>query len=85
MRFLIAALTVLTMAAPVTGQAQTWPNRPIKLIQAASAGTSGDVAARLFGERLQRSLGQAVVIENIAGAAGLIGGDRKSTRLNSSH
>lgn len=74
MRVVIAILTALVMAGPCFGQAQNWPNRPIKLIQAASAGTSGDVAARLFGERLQRSLGQAVVIENIAGAAGLIGG-----------
>ncbi len=75
MRVLIATLTALfAVVGPSSGHAQNWPNRPIKLIQAASAGTSGDVAARLFGERLQRSLGQAVVVENIAGAAGLIGG-----------
>lgn len=65
---------LITIAVPLSAYAQTWPAKPIKLIQAASAGTSGDVAARLFGERLQRSLGQAVVVENIAGAAGLIGG-----------
>lgn len=65
---------LIAIVAPLSGHAQTWPSKPIKLIQAASAGTSGDVAARLFGERLQRSLGQAVVVENIAGAAGLIGG-----------
>jgi len=61
-------------SAALAAQAQNWPAKPIRLIQAASAGTSGDVAARLFGERVQRSLGQAVVVENIAGAAGLIGG-----------
>ena len=74
MRALTVILTVLTAIATSTAQAQTWPNKPIKLIQAAAAGNSGDVAARLFGERLQRSLGQAVVVENIAGAAGLLGG-----------
>lgn len=71
MRIIIAALIALTT---ISGHTQTWPARPIKLVQAASPGTSGDVAARLFGEHVQRSLGQAVVIENIAGAAGLIGG-----------
>ncbi len=67
-------MALLVAGASLCAHAQNWPNRPIKLIQAASAGTSGDVAARLFGERMQRSLGQAVVVENIAGAAGLIGG-----------
>jgi len=75
MRAFNATLTALMVAAAASAaHAQNWPNRPIRLVQAASAGTSGDVAARLFGERLQRSLGQAVVVENIAGAAGLIGG-----------
>ncbi len=74
MRALIAILTVLAAVATSAALAQTWPNRPIKLIQAAAAGNSGDVAARLFAERLQRSVGQAVVVENIAGAAGLLGG-----------
>ena len=71
------ALLSLTLLAAFTASAaevQNWPTKPIRLVQAASAGTSGDVAARLFGERLQRSFGQAVVVENIAGAAGLIGG-----------
>ena len=75
MRVAIAFMSALSMlGGPSFSNAQTWPNKPIRLIQAASAGTSGDVAARLFGERVQRSLGQAVVVENIAGAAGLIGG-----------
>jgi len=74
-RNLLATLTLTAMMAVVTDSgAQGWPARPIKLVQAASAGTSGDVAARLFADRLQRSTGQAVVVENIAGAAGLIGG-----------
>ncbi len=72
--FAVAVLASAALAVPLGAQSQSWPARPIKLIQAASAGTSGDVAARLFGERVQRSLGQAVVVENIAGAAGLIGG-----------
>lgn len=75
MRVFAPALCALALSAgSLSVQAQAWPSRPIKLIQAASAGTSGDVAARLFAERLQKSLGQPVVVENIAGAAGLIGG-----------
>ena len=73
-RIIITAYILIGMASAFSAHAQTWPIRPIKLVQAASAGTSGDVAARLFGEQVQRSLGQAVVVENIAGAAGLIGG-----------
>ena len=73
-RIIITAYILIGMASAFSAHAQSWPIRPIKLVQAASAGTSGDVAARLFGEQVQRSLGQAVVVENIAGAAGLIGG-----------
>ena len=58
-----------------------------------AAGGPADVFARIVADRMQHSLGQSVVIENVGGAAGSIGAgrvaraapDRKSTRLNSSH
>lgn len=72
MRSLLLLSTALVFSAS-GALAQSWPAKPIRMIQAAAAGTSGDVAARLFADRLQKSLGQGVVVENIAGAAGLVG------------
>jgi tripartite-type tricarboxylate transporter receptor subunit TctC len=64
-------LAVLTMVG--TGWADDWPNRPIKLIVPYAAGGSGDIVARELAQKLSKSLGQAVVIEDRAGASGNIG------------
>ena len=50
-----------------------WPNHPLKLIVAAAAGTPNDVWGRRVAERLTKSLGQPVVLENKPGAGGTIG------------
>ena len=55
------------------GQTNTWPSRPIKLIVVYPTGGVSDSAARLVAERLTGQLGQSVVVENRAGAAGSIG------------
>jgi tripartite-type tricarboxylate transporter receptor subunit TctC len=64
-----AALPVLSRIA----RAQTYPSRPITMIVPYPAGGPTDTIARLFGERMRASLGQPVVIENVAGAGGNIG------------
>ena len=53
--------------------AAPYPERPIKLIVATTAGSGPDLLARLVGERLATSLGQSIVIENRPGAIGTIG------------
>ncbi len=53
--------------------AQSWPNRPIKLIVAQGPGSAPDVVARYIAERAGRSLGQQVVVDNRAGGDGVIG------------
>ncbi len=56
-------------------QAQTYPTRSIELLVGYSAGGGMDTAARMLAPRLSALLGQQVVVENRAGAAGLIAGD----------
>jgi tripartite-type tricarboxylate transporter receptor subunit TctC len=71
LRAVLASLAFLT--APLTAAAQDWPNRPIHFIVPFPAGGSTDLAARVVGEYLSRSLGQQVVVENKSGANGNIG------------
>ena len=62
----LAALYVLATAA----YAQAWPDRPIKFIVAAPAGSSLDVLARTIGDKLKDRLGQPVVVEDRPAAGG---------------
>ena len=74
-RMFALALGVLAvhLNAGSTAIAQTYPSRPVKFIVPFPAGGSTDVGARLIGERLSRSLGQQVYVENRSGANGTIG------------
>ncbi len=56
--------------------AQGYPSRPITVIVPFSAGGPTDTIARLLAERMQRSLGQTVVVENVVGAGGTIANAR---------
>jgi tripartite-type tricarboxylate transporter receptor subunit TctC len=56
--------------------AQTYPNRPVTIVVGFAAGGPTDVTARSMAERMQVSLGQPVIVENVAGAAGSIGAGR---------
>ena len=64
------------MCASVSATAQVYPSRPITMISPFPAGGSIDVLARLLAERMRASLGQPVVIENVAGASGSLGTGR---------
>src|SRR5262245_5215491 len=67
-------LAVLMMAGLFTpAQAQTWPDRPIRLVVPAGPGGPTDVLARLISDRVGATLGQPVIIDNRAGAGGAIG------------
>jgi tripartite-type tricarboxylate transporter receptor subunit TctC len=66
-------LTALMMLGAGTALAETYPNRPIRLIVPWPAGGGVDTSARLIAEPLSKRLGQPVVIENKPGAAGNIG------------
>ena len=57
-------------------QAQDWPQKPVTLVVSAAAGGPIDVFARIMADRMGKVLGQSVVIENVPGAGGMIGGQR---------
>ena len=54
-------------------QAQSWPNKPIRLVVPYPPGGGTDVVARLVAEPLSQELGQTVFIDNKGGANGIIG------------
>lgn len=74
---LVAALAgVAAFAAAAPSHAQSdYPSKPIRLIVPYAAGGFADTRARLIGEQLGKALGQTVVVENKAGAGGVIGTD----------
>jgi tripartite-type tricarboxylate transporter receptor subunit TctC len=76
-RALLALSYVLAFGALMQAPAlaQDWPQRPLRIIVAFGPGGTTDVVARIIGEGLQQRLGQPVVIENRAGAAGTLGND----------
>ena len=70
-----AAAAALSAGATVA-QAQgtgDWPNKPVRIVVNYGPGGGSDNATRPFAERLSRSLGQQVIIENKGGASGAIG------------
>jgi len=55
--------------------AQTYPNRPVRLIVAYATGGVSDIMGRVLAQKMSETLGQPMVVENRAGAGGMIGTD----------
>ena len=70
---LIALLAVACALSPGLAVAQAYPSQPIRFIVPFTPGTGIDIIARSVGQRLSERIGQAVVVENRAGASGNIG------------
>ena len=71
----VAVLAALCTPLARTATAQTWPERSVRLIVPYPPGGNVDGAARIIANKLQEKLGQPFVIENRAGAGGLIGAE----------
>ncbi|WP_159347089.1 tripartite tricarboxylate transporter substrate binding protein [Roseomonas harenae] len=74
-RMLLGTLTSLAAAPAAFAQAAPWPVRPIRLIIPFPPGGPTDIVARVLAERMSRTLGQPLIIENRPGANGNIGND----------
>jgi tripartite-type tricarboxylate transporter receptor subunit TctC len=71
-----AVLFVLLCSLSTTSAlAQTYPNRPVRIVVPFPPGGAVDISARLIQPGLEKALGQAVIIDNRSGASGVVGTD----------
>jgi len=80
MKSFVRAVSVIAVMAACTGSAETafaqsWPNRPIRMVVPYTPGGYTDLMARLVSEKMSAALGQPIVIENKPGANAAIGTD----------
>ena len=66
---------VFLLAFATTVAAQTYPNKPIRIIATFTAGGPVDITARILAQKLTEAWGQSVTVENRVGASGTIGTD----------
>jgi tripartite-type tricarboxylate transporter receptor subunit TctC len=76
-KFLVRSLSSLSILfltlSPLSIQAQSnWPSKPIKIIVPFPPGGSTDILARIYSQRLSENLAQSVIVENRAGANGVV-------------
>jgi tripartite-type tricarboxylate transporter receptor subunit TctC len=74
-RLFLAAAAAAALLPALAGAQGAYPNRPIKLYQGFPPGGNVDTVARVIGNELGKTLGQAVVVESKAGAGGAIASD----------
>jgi len=80
-RFLLSATVAASFAvaglhaplANAAGEADNFPNKPVRIVVPVAAGGSADKLTRTLADKLSQLWGQSVVVENIAGASGTIG------------
>jgi tripartite-type tricarboxylate transporter receptor subunit TctC len=81
----LAAGAAALPALPLIARAQAYPTRPITMVVPYAAGGNSDTIGRIVAERMREPLGQPVIIENVAGAAGNIGVARVTRALPDGH
>jgi len=77
MKMFIRPLLGLVAACTLSlAQAQTYPSKPITMVVPLAAGSSLDVVLRMITQKMSENMGQQIVVENLPGAAGMIGAER---------
>ena len=71
----ISALCILGLCASQASAQQQWPNKAVHLVVGFAPGGGTDIVARALAARMTENLGQTVIVENKAGAAGTIAAD----------
>jgi tripartite-type tricarboxylate transporter receptor subunit TctC len=71
-KLLCAAIFAAGLTPTESATAQSYPSRPITVVLPFAAGGPTDTLARILAERMRATLGQPVIVENVAGAAGTI-------------
>lgn len=71
----LASIAMLGSTIATITWAQTWPTKPIRMVVPYPPGGNVDTAARIVANELSKSLGQPVLVENKAGAGGMIAGE----------
>ena len=75
-RFAGWLLSGVTLGFSGTVHAQSWPEKPVRIIVPFGPGGGTDIQGRLLGKKFYESVGQTFVVDNRAGAAGLIGAEQ---------
>ena len=71
-RFALSTGALLLALCPAHATAQAFPNKPVRLVTGSAPGGGGDLTARAIGQKLSASLGQQVIVDDRAGATGMI-------------
>lgn len=85
MRIPRRSLVALVTALPAAARAQAFPTRPVSIIVPYAAGGGADITARLLAQRMAPRLGQPVVVENRAGANGVLGAEAVARAIPDGH
>jgi len=69
----LAAAIFTVLAIPGIAAAQTYPNRPVRIVVPFPSGSVSDTTARILGNKLSEQIGQPVIVDTRPGASGVIG------------